>query len=291
MSLLYTEGMAERYAEHVPAVGRAVEVLQQLVEARGPLSLSALSRYVGASPSSLLAVLTTLRGYGLVERRTADGLYQPGPRLAALGAGAARHLGAHAAFEALLGPPDYVDVVEAALRRVALPAEPLRSAPPVTEHAGPIQASDLDTFLGQGLVATLSYLSGDGYPATVPLWYDWEPDERAFWLVPRAGADWAAHVHRNPRVSLAVSESTPPLRRVLARGPVEGVADPLGQRWAVISRRLLRRYASLDAARYLAAPPAELLRLVPEQLIAWRGLIHHPGLAPAAGQHPEERTA
>src|SRR5207302_4463369 len=97
--------------------------------------------------------------------------------------------------------------------------------------AGPIEPNELDSFLSQALVASLSYLSDDGYPASVPLWYDW--DGRAFWLVPSPAAEWAVHVRRNSRVSLSVSESTPPLRRVLARGPVLSVKDAEGAQWRI----------------------------------------------------------
>ena len=68
--------------------------------------------------------------------------------------------------------------------------------------AGPIEPRELDAFLTQSLVASLSYLSDDGYPASVPLWYDW--DGHAFWLVPSPAAEWAEHVRRNPRVSLSI---------------------------------------------------------------------------------------
>ena len=140
--------------------------------------------------------------------------------------------------------------------------------------SGPIEPHELDTFLEQALVASLSYLSDDGYPSTVPLWYDW--DGRAFWLVPSPGAEWAEQVKRTTRVSLAVSESTPPLRRVLARGPMEQVDDADGAQWRAVQARLAGRYARLDAARLLEArldQPRVLLRLEPARLIAWRGLV------------------
>src|SRR4029077_1499556 len=74
--------------------------------------------------------------------------------------------------------------------------------------SGPIEPTELNSFLSQALVASLSYLSDDGYPSSVPLWYDW--DGQAFWLVPSPAAEWAEYVRRNPRVSLSVSGSTPP---------------------------------------------------------------------------------
>jgi hypothetical protein len=141
----------------------------------------------------------------------------------------------------------------------------------------------LDAFLSQALVASLSYLSDDGYPASVPLWYDW--DGQAFWIVPSPGAEWAVYVRRNPRVSLAISESTAPLRRVLARGPIHSVEDPDASLWRSAEGRLAARYARLDAARLLEGPsghPRRLLRLVPERLIAWRGLLRPAALPGSA---------
>src|ERR1700737_2668059 len=80
------------YRTHVPAVARAVLALEHLAAAQQPLSLSALSRAIDVGPSSLLAILTTLRGLGLVSRSARDGRYQPGPGLVALGTAAAQRL-------------------------------------------------------------------------------------------------------------------------------------------------------------------------------------------------------
>ena len=151
------------------------------------------------------------------------------------------------------------------------------SGPMSGPTSGPIDGAELDGFLDQSLVATLSYLAEDGYPATVPLWYAW--DGASFWLASRPGSEWAEHVKLDPRVSLAVSESTPPLRRVLARGLLVEVDDPGGARWAEIETQLAGRYAGFDAAREPAtAGRGRLFELKPERLIAWRGLLRHPKL-------------
>jgi len=80
---------ASPYRAHVPAVARAVRALEYLASSQQPLSLSALSRAVQVGPSSLLAILNTLRGLGLVTRSPRDGRYLPGPGLVALGTAAA----------------------------------------------------------------------------------------------------------------------------------------------------------------------------------------------------------
>ena len=110
--------------------------------------------------------------------------------------------------------------------------------------SGPIEPSELDAFLSQALVASLSYLSEDGYPSSVPLWYDW--DGKAFWLVPSPAAEWAEYVRRNPRVSLSISESTPRSR------PSTIPMRASGGRSRAVSRRATR--GSMRRACSKAAP-------------------------------------
>jgi DNA-binding IclR family transcriptional regulator len=350
---------AASYRARVPAVVRAVRALEYLASSQQPLSLSALSRAIQVGPSSLLAILNTLRGLGLVTRSPRDGRYMPGPGLVALGTAAAQCLEPLQTFD--LVAADLVDRLGEtvllwiqqgdglAMAAAREGTQPLRYVPtlglrlpgtgwvssvhdgivegelepdvwvlaaPLDEHAllavvgprsrlngpagararhtlrvlaggdaawagsGPIEPRELNAFLSQALVASLSYLSDDGYPASVPLWYDW--DGRAFWLVPSPAAEWAEYVRRNPRVSLSVSESAPPLRRVLARGPVAAVEDADGSRWRSVEGRLAARYARLDPTRLLdgrSDQPRVLLRLMPQQLIAWRGLVRPPAVA------------
>ncbi len=356
---------APPYRDHVPAVARAVRALETLAAAQQPLSLTALSRATDVSPSSLLAILTTLRNLGLISRGAADGRYRPGPALVALGTAAAQCLEPLQQFDLLaselveqLGETVVLWIQQGdglAMAAAREGTQPLRYVPalglrlpasgwatttgiteielepgvwllaaPLDERsllsivgpthrlqgtsgdharvalreacndespgagAGPIEPQELDAFLQQALVASLSYLSDDGYPASVPLWYDW--DGHAFWMVPSPAAEWAEHVRRNPRVSLSISESTPPLRRVLARGPILGVDDPDASQWRSVEGRLAARYARLDPSRLLEARPGHrtLLRLVPQHLIAWRGLLR-PGAAatPVLPSRPE----
>jgi nitroimidazol reductase NimA-like FMN-containing flavoprotein (pyridoxamine 5'-phosphate oxidase superfamily) len=344
---------SEPYSSRVPAVARAIAALEMLAASQSPLSLTALSKSIDVTPSSMLAILTTLRNLGLITR--GEGRYRPGPALVALGEAAAQSLEPLHTFDLLanelverLGetvvllvqqgdglamavaregtrPLRYVPSLglrlpasgwsvstrdsltegqlephvwlvsvpldERSLLAIVGPEHRLRGAEgnaareallglvdqPEAVGAGPIEPRELDRFLEQALVASLSYLSDDGYPASVPLWYDW--DGHAFWLVPSPAAEWAEYVRRNPRVSLSISESTPPLRRVLGRGPIVAVDDPDASQWRSVEGRMAARYARLDPARLLevrAGQSRTLLRLVPQQLIAWRGLLR-PG--------------
>src|SRR5215475_2452824 len=84
-------GEPEPYRNRVPAVARAIAALEALAASQTPLSLTSLSRQVSVTPSSLLAILTTLRNLGLITR-SGEGRYRPGPALVALGEAAAQSL-------------------------------------------------------------------------------------------------------------------------------------------------------------------------------------------------------
>ena len=345
-----------------PAVARAIQALEHLAAAQQPLSLSALSRAIDVGPSSLLAILTTLRGAGLVSRSPRDGRYLPGPGLVALGTAAAQRLEPLHTFdcsprtwssslgetvllwiqqgdglamaaaregssrcatsrrsglrlpasgwaartddgvvEGELEPGVWMlgaSLDERALLAVVGPAARLRGAAGAAARAalravgrrrrrwagsGPIEPTRARRLPSQALVASLSYLSDDGYPASVPLWYDW--DGTAFWLVPsprrrvgRARAAQPARVAGGQRVDAAVAA------RPGARADA-GRRRPGRQRWRSVEGRLAARYARLDAARLLegrSGQPRVLLRLEPERLIAWRGLLRPVAMAGGA---------
>lgn len=77
------------YAQAVPAVTRALHVLDRLALAPRGLTLSELARQLHIQPSSLLAILNTLRGRGYVVRREPGKRYELGQALRGLaGAGA-----------------------------------------------------------------------------------------------------------------------------------------------------------------------------------------------------------
>ena len=65
--MLHSEMERPAYQGSVPAVVRAVRALEHLASAQQPLALSALARTLEVGPSSLLAILTTLRSAGLAR--------------------------------------------------------------------------------------------------------------------------------------------------------------------------------------------------------------------------------
>ena len=296
---------APEYAEAVPAVVRAVEVIEHLQKASDPLSLTELSRALGISPSSLSAILRTLASRGFIARDDATVRYRLGPAFESLMAASTTRLAMRESADGIaalarasvierdVGTSDHrqretMRALGLAGRHLSdlLLAEAARELPtganPETvwraEAAGPLGLAELDRFLDGGLIATLSCVKEDGYPYSVPMWYQWE--DRRFWVVPRARAEWAGHLERNPRVSLAISEQGPPLRRVLVEGKADQVAGPASQERArQLTELMAQRYLGASAGSYLAATASQKQRvfaIIPEKLVTWHGLASHP---------------
>ncbi|HUF58375.1 MAG TPA: TIGR03618 family F420-dependent PPOX class oxidoreductase [Actinomycetota bacterium] len=79
-----------------------------------------------------------------------------------------------------------------------------------------LSVEDLDGFLDEPLVAVLGTLRKDGTVLLSPVWHEWRDGGFDVWV----GADdvKARHIRRDPRASILVAESEPPLRGVEVRG-------------------------------------------------------------------------
>ncbi len=299
---------------------RALDVLEHLGKVPEGRTLSQLGRDLRISPSSLSAILRTLVRRGYLTRDGETGRYRLArglPALAEQADGADPIERAAAAVLALarviLADPtgERSDAPDRRAARHALGlvgqqlagllldesvAGPTGSAQEGVWQAaasGPLGPADLAHFLAEGRVATLSCLGENGYPYSVPVWYQWEAGR--FWVVARAGARWAHCLERNPRVSLTISESSPPLRRVLVEGDAEPVTGPGSvEQIRAIELRMAVRYLGPAAASYLAAMPGRAQRafvIVPGKLITWHGLAPHPRYQGEGGLTAGDRGA
>ncbi|MBI4492391.1 MAG: helix-turn-helix domain-containing protein [Chloroflexi bacterium] len=184
------------------------------------------------------------------------------------------------------------EVAEALVHAAQAPSDsaavPSVQAPPVwlSAAAGPMSPAERQAFLDGPWLATLACLKENGYPYSVPVWYQWQ--EGRFWVVPRARAEWARYLELNPRVSLAIGEPVPPLRRALVEGRAEPLDGPQSaDRAARLVALMAARYLGPAAPAYLEATASQARRvfaLVPEKLVTWRGLAPHPRYDAAPGE-------
>ncbi len=86
-----------------------------------------------------------------------------------------------------------------------------------------LSIEELNGFLEEPVVAVLATLRKDGSVLLSPVWHEWRDGGFNVWV----GADdvKARHLRRDPRASILVAESQPPLRGVEVRGVARIIED------------------------------------------------------------------
>ena len=129
-----------------------------------------------------------------------------------------------------------------------------------------LELKDLGAFLDEPRVAVLATLRKDGSVLLSPVWHEWRDGGFNVWV----GTDdvKARHLRRDPRVTILVAGSEPPLKGVEVRGQARfierGVTD--------VAVRIATRYVGRDeAARYAGTLGGEdvIVRIEPGELRVW----------------------
>jgi len=144
---------------------------------------------------------------------------------------------------------------------------------------GLMDRRDMEELFQAGILCRLAVLDDEGWPYVVPVWFEWDPSEEAFWIVPRQKSTWARYMARDGRVGLTIDTPEPPYRKVSAQGVAEVVEEPnVGGRWVEIARRMSVRYLGPHGPDYLVPTldhPRWLFKVVPKKLISWQGVDWH----------------
>jgi nitroimidazol reductase NimA-like FMN-containing flavoprotein (pyridoxamine 5'-phosphate oxidase superfamily) len=149
----------------------------------------------------------------------------------------------------------------------------------MTEQVGgPLNASELDEFLGRALLLKLGCLRPDGWPYIIPLWYAWY--QHKLYVVGRERAVWLAYIRREPRVGVLIDEEDRRHRRVqmsataaIVEGPT--IRSQFSHQWREVNNLLAQRYMADNAgvayAQLTADRPRVLVEIRPVQISSWRG--------------------
>ena len=129
-----------------------------------------------------------------------------------------------------------------------------------------LSVEDLGTFLDEPRVAVLATLRVDGTVLLSPVYHEWR--EGAFNVVIETQNVKARHLRRDPRATILVAESEPPLRGVGVRGSAQFIGDGVTE----IARRITARYpgdkeAEADAEALRGADV--IVRLEPDHIRIW----------------------
>ncbi len=129
-----------------------------------------------------------------------------------------------------------------------------------------LSVEDLGTFLDEPRVAVLATLRVDGSVLLSPVYHEWR--EGAFNVVIERQNVKARHLRRDPRATIVVAESEPPLRGVEVRGSAQFIDDGVTE----ITRRITARYSGDEGAEADAEARRGadvIVRLEPDHIRIW----------------------
>jgi PPOX class probable F420-dependent enzyme len=129
-----------------------------------------------------------------------------------------------------------------------------------------LTVEDVGGLLDEPRVAVLATLRGDGSVLLSPVWHRWRNGGFDLWI----GADDVKirHLRRDPRVTIVVAESEPPLRGVEVRGKARLVVDEVFESAVAIASRYL---GEEEGRAYVEAGGGDdvIVRLEPGDLRVW----------------------
>ena len=129
-----------------------------------------------------------------------------------------------------------------------------------------LTVEDLGSFLDEPLVAVLATLRADGTVLLSPVYHEWHEGGFNVWV--EAKNVKARHLRRDPRATILVAESDPPLRGVEVRGSARFIEQGVTE----TALRIAARYGShADAAADAEAVRGSdvIVRLEPGHIRVW----------------------
>jgi PPOX class probable F420-dependent enzyme len=129
-----------------------------------------------------------------------------------------------------------------------------------------LTVEDLGDLLDKPLVAVLATLRIDGSVLLSPVYHEWRDGGFNIWVEQQNVK--ARHLRRDPRATILVAESDPPLRAVEVRGRARFIEDGVFE----IAQRIVTRYedpedaaADVEALRGADA----IIRIEPSDIRVW----------------------
>ncbi len=129
-----------------------------------------------------------------------------------------------------------------------------------------LDVADIGDLLERPLVAVLATLRADGSILLSPVWHEWRGGAFHVWIGERDVK--ARHLRRDPRASIVVAESAPPLRGIEVRGSAELIEEGAHEAAVAIAGRYI---GPERGAAYVGSAGSDPLiaRIAPGNLRVW----------------------
>jgi PPOX class probable F420-dependent enzyme len=129
-----------------------------------------------------------------------------------------------------------------------------------------LTVEDLGDLLDEPLLAVLATLRKDGSVLLSPVYFEWR--DRGFNIWVEQGNVKTRHMRRDPRVTILVAESHPPLRAIEVRGRARFVEDAVSETALRIATRYLGPEEGAEDVAALRGSDV-IVRIEPGDLRGW----------------------
>lgn len=125
---------------------------------------------------------------------------------------------------------------------------------------------DLGGFLDEPRVAVLATLRTDGSVLLSPVWHEWKDGGFDLWIA--VDDVKTRHLRRDPRATIVVAESEPPLRGVEVRGEARFVEQGVLETAVAIAARYIGEERGRAYVESMTGDDV-IVRLAPGELRVW----------------------
>jgi PPOX class probable F420-dependent enzyme len=129
-----------------------------------------------------------------------------------------------------------------------------------------LTVGDLGDLLDKPLVAVLATLRADGSVLLSPVYHEWRDGGFNIWVEQQNVK--ARHLRRDPRATILVAESDPPLRAVEVRGSARFIEDGVSETALRIATRYLGPEEGAADVQALRGTDV-IIRVEPGDIRAW----------------------
>jgi PPOX class probable F420-dependent enzyme len=139
--------------------------------------------------------------------------------------------------------------------------------------------TEMTAFLTQPLNGRLATVTPEHTPYVVPVWYEYDPRDRVFYVVARERSAYVVHIRHNPAVAFHIADDAHlEHTRVLVEGTAEILEGPIAPavspRVRELGLRMTSRYLADRGAEYAQRTdrrPRYLIRITPKRWHTWTG--------------------
>jgi nitroimidazol reductase NimA-like FMN-containing flavoprotein (pyridoxamine 5'-phosphate oxidase superfamily) len=154
---------------------------------------------------------------------------------------------------------------------------PVDYTPP--DRIGKLTDSELDEFLAAPWNARLATITPADSPYIVPVWFEFDSDDRVFYVIARSRSAYVDHIQYSPAVAMHIADDVHlEHTRVLVEGTAEILAGPVvpedNDRLRDMVVRMSRKYMGEPGPEYAErtmSRPRYFIRITPIRWQSWTG--------------------